>query len=50
MTIKTLVTSALLALSPLAAYAACGHEQQAMSCAEGMQYDAESGSCKAVTG
>ncbi|MBS0123915.1 adenylosuccinate lyase [Thetidibacter halocola] len=50
MKMKVLVTTALLALTPALAFAACGHEQQAMSCADGTVYDAATGSCKVVTG
>ncbi|SFP49907.1 adenylosuccinate lyase [Tranquillimonas alkanivorans] len=52
---KTLLTAVVLALAPaLSASAACwtGHtDQTATSCAEGMVYDAEAGTCvEQVTG
>jgi len=49
---KTLLTALALSLaSTVSAYAACsGHSKQAMTCADGMMYDAETGSCKVVTG
>ena len=51
MKVKVLVTSALLATMPALAFAACsGHEKQVMTCADGSEYDAASGSCKVVTG
>lgn len=51
MTIKTLLTAAALAVAPAFAFAACGgHSQQAMSCADGLVYDTESGTCKVVSG
>lgn len=53
MTIKTLLTtSALLIASATASLAECqwGKEQVTMSCASGTVYDAESNSCKVVTG
>lgn len=48
---KTVLTILALALVPGLAAAQCnfGHEQQAMSCAEGTQYDAESGTCVPMT-
>lgn len=46
MTIKTLLTAGLLALAPVMSFAACsGHTEQAMSCADGMVWDAETSSC-----
>jgi hypothetical protein len=52
MTIKTLLTTAALVLAPaMAAQAACsGHSQQAMSCGEGSQWNADKGECVVVTG
>ena len=49
---KTLFAAAALALLPAIASASCGWhtQQQAMTCADGMAYDAESGTCKVVTG
>ncbi|MCC1492586.1 adenylosuccinate lyase [Cognatishimia sp. F0-27] len=49
---KVILTSAaLIVASSLAATAECswGKHQQAMSCAEGSVYDAESNSCKVVS-
>ncbi len=51
MTIKTFATALILCISPIAAQAVCsGHgvEQQAMSCAEGAQWDTDSGTCLPV--
>jgi hypothetical protein len=48
MKIKTIVAAALLALSPGLAFASCFGEhtnQQAMSCGEGMVWDAATQSC-----
>ena len=42
---KTALTVLVLALLPGIAAAQCGHERQAMSCAEGMQFDPETGTC-----
>lgn len=52
MTIKTLLASAALALTTATAgIAGCSnHSETAMSCAEGMIYDAASNSCKLATG
>jgi hypothetical protein len=52
MTVKTLVTALALVVAPtFAAYASCsGHSQQAMTCSDGMSYDATSNSCKVVSG
>lgn len=51
MKLTTLVAATLLSMAPMLASAACfGHEKQAMSCAEGTVYDADSNSCKVVTG
>ncbi|MCE0504559.1 MULTISPECIES: adenylosuccinate lyase [unclassified Roseivivax] len=41
---------ALTVCSTLTAYAACGHGQASITCAEGTVYDAASQSCKVVTG
>lgn len=43
--LKTLLTAAILAVTPIVAAAMCGHDQQAMTCAEGFVYDAETGTC-----
>lgn len=45
---KTALTVFVLALLPGLAAAQCSHERQAMSCAEGTSYDAESGTCVPV--
>ncbi|WGW03249.1 chitin-binding domain-containing protein [Tropicibacter oceani] len=51
MTIKTLIAAAALAVVPALGFAACsGHSEQAMTCAEGSAYDADTGTCKVVTG
>ena len=42
---KTALTVFVLALLPGLAAAQCGHERQAMSCAEGTQYDPETSTC-----
>ncbi|RED14052.1 adenylosuccinate lyase [Pontivivens insulae] len=47
---KTAIVAALLILSPAAAFAAgCSGSHQAMSCADGTTYDAQSGTCVATT-
>ncbi|WP_191090116.1 hypothetical protein [Histidinibacterium aquaticum] len=47
---KTAFTVFVLALLPGLAAAQCGgHDRQAMSCAEGSIYDAETGTCEPVT-
>lgn len=51
MTIKTLTMALCLTLAPALAVAeGCnyGKHQQAQSCAEGSQYDTETGTCVAV--
>ncbi|GGC02461.1 hypothetical protein GCM10011363_18810 [Marivita lacus] len=53
MTIKTLLTtSALLIASATATLAQCnwGKEQVTMTCSSGTVYDAETNTCKVVTG
>jgi hypothetical protein len=47
---KTLVTALVLSFAPALAFAACGHESAAMSCASGMVYDTDSRSCIPTTG
>ena len=43
--------TALVLLSPVSAYAACsGHDQTAMSCAEGSSLDPETGTCVPTVG
>ena len=52
MTFKVLLTTtALIAGSAFTAAAECswGHEKQAMSCAEGSVYDADSNSCQVIS-
>ena len=53
MTIKTLLnTSALMIASATATFAQCdwGKEQVTMTCTSGTVYDAETNTCKVVTG
>jgi hypothetical protein len=52
MTFKTLAAAVALTLIPALGYAECsfGKHQQAMTCAEGSVYDAQSGSCVPTTG
>ncbi|EPX76269.1 chitin-binding domain-containing protein [Salipiger mucosus] len=51
MTIKTLLTAAALAAAPVAGFAACaGHSDVTMTCSEGMVFDAQSGTCKVISG
>ncbi len=52
MTLKTLlVAAAIFGGSGFSALAACsGHSDQAMTCTDGTAYDAETGTCKVVTG
>lgn len=48
MSLKTFTTALILSIAPISAFAQCSHgaiEQQAMSCAEGSQWDAEEGTC-----
>lgn len=46
MTFKTLAAAVALTIIPALAYAGgCSFERQAMSCAEGMTFDAASGTC-----
>ena len=51
MTFKTVLVSAALTLgTTVSAYAGCTHhQQQAMSCAEGSVYDAETKACVPMT-
>ena len=44
---RTLLTAAILSALPILAAAQCEHERQAMSCAEGMVFDQETGTCVA---
>lgn len=46
-TMRILITSTILALTPIAALAQCqwGEHETAMSCAEGLVYDEESKTC-----
>lgn len=49
--IKTLLAAAALAIVPALGFAACSGSHQAMSCADGMVWDPERGSCVSqVTG
>ncbi len=52
MTIKALLTASVLLLVPLAAQAQCIHDygtqEAAISCAEGMTWDADASACVAV--
>lgn len=49
--IKTILTAVVLTAAPLAAVAECSSKhQQAMSCADGTVWDAETKSCTKVTG
>lgn len=52
MTMKTLLVTMLLAAAPGLAIAQCfgGKHESAMSCTEGMVYDAETRACVKVTG
>lgn len=43
--IKTLLAAAALATLPALGFAACSGSHQAMSCAEGTVWDADSGTC-----
>ncbi|GGL63685.1 hypothetical protein [Wenxinia marina] len=45
--VRTILTAAILSALPILAVAECGHERQAMSCAEGMVLDQETGTCVA---
>ena len=53
MTVKTILTSAVLAVLPVLTYAQCSGEarldQQAMSCTEGTQWDAQTATCVPIT-
>lgn len=52
MKFKILLTTAVLALAPaLASAAGCSThtDQQVMTCADGMSYDAESGKCMVMS-
>lgn len=51
MTLKTLLTAAAFALSPALAMAACyDHTEQAMTCADGTTYDADTKTCVVMSG
>ncbi|MCB1335826.1 MAG: adenylosuccinate lyase [Roseivivax sp.] len=52
MTLKLVLTASILALAPMAGFSQCsGHsDTQAMTCAQGSVYDADTGQCKVVTG
>lgn len=49
MPLRTLAAALALAIVPSFSVAACGHDRQAMSCAEGSVYDAASGTCVSST-
>lgn len=52
MRLKTIVAALILSAAPFAAFAQCSHgqaEQQVMSCAEGLQFDVETGTCVPIT-
>jgi hypothetical protein len=53
MNVKTLLSAAVLAILPGLTFAMCSGEakldQQAMSCAEGTQWDAQTATCTPVT-
>jgi hypothetical protein len=53
MTVKTILTAAVLAALPGLAFAQCSDkarlDQQAMSCVEGTMWDATAGTCLPVT-
>ncbi|QFT63421.1 adenylosuccinate lyase [Roseivivax sp. THAF30] len=49
--IKTALAAAFLTVaSTLSAFASCGYSDARMTCADGMIYDSETGSCQVVTG
>ncbi|SDX97357.1 adenylosuccinate lyase [Citreimonas salinaria] len=49
--LRTLFAAAALTLVPALASAACdAHDRQAMSCTDGMIYDAATNTCKVVSG
>ena len=51
MTLKAILAAAALTIAPITALAECtGGHQQAMTCASGSVYDAETNSCKVVSG
>ena len=50
MKITTILTAAALTLVPVLGSACQWQEKQAMTCAEGSAYDADTHSCKVVTG
>ncbi|MDF0602039.1 hypothetical protein P1J78_14955 [Psychromarinibacter sp. C21-152] len=49
---RTILAAAVLALTPALAMAECGWHQKnaAMTCADGMVYDADADACVKVTG
>jgi hypothetical protein len=53
MTVKTLLSAAVLAVLPGLTFAMCAgearHDEQAMTCAEGTQWDAQTATCIPVT-
>ncbi|MHA6323523.1 hypothetical protein [Roseivivax sp. CAU 1753] len=49
--IRTALTAMVLTLATtVSALAACGHDEARMTCAEGMVYDTETGTCTVVSG
>ncbi|QFS82725.1 hypothetical protein FIU97_07925 [Roseivivax sp. THAF40] len=49
--IRTAFTAlALTVASTFSAMASCGHDSAKMTCADGMAYDSETGSCTVVSG
>lgn len=50
MKLKMILAAAALFVSPTLALAACsGHADQVMTCAEGMQYDTATNTCKVMS-
>lgn len=53
MTVKTILTAAVLAVLPGLTFAQCTgesrHDQQAMTCAEGTQWDAQTATCVPIS-
>jgi uncharacterized protein YdeI (BOF family) len=50
MKLKMILTAAALVVSPALAFAECSFDShQAMTCAEGSQYDAETNSCVVIS-
>ncbi len=53
MSVKTFLTAAILAVLPGLTFAQCAgearHDQQAMTCAEGTQWDTQTATCVPIT-